>query len=803
MSNDRGQGSPPRGPQNPGAGRPLRGPQVSTTSPQRGSIDPRGSERREPERREPERREPERRDAERREPARADDLAHLYRKIADLQADCAESEARAVKAEREQSEADGMLGQMLARVAEVEGRLRAEQKLRVEGEAMAAQAGKLRASQAEMLERLQTLESQAERARLDLTHARREAATHRLAADDQLHLLAKEREDTAALLARLEREQRDREGLRARVVELDRAASERNEALARARDLQAELEAIRSSSGSRERDLSSKLEQAWVEIRHAHDSADALEDQLADVRDKLAASHTAAESARRELAAERALASEVEADVTRLELASEAGERSLSAERARAIEVESRIARLELAKETGERALAAERAHAIEIEADVARLELDREAGKRAVTAERARAAEAEANVARLELAREAGERALTEARAELARVRAAHESALLSLRESHTVELADALSERSRRERSSVDAEIAAGRRDLQTLEDALAEARRQLDLERAATAEAQSLLAGEREWVAEMEEDSLRREEDLEKTRRAQTRADAHARAAEARRTELEDTFAETERALATHRGELEALRVEAAMHRMRIGELERERELRAGLIEVNAVPAEIERLRRRVASAEARAAQMHTELADAIDEVTHLLTELERREMDTGRVRTTSLASARSLLEHVIAATRPAARPSIEPASSTPPPAASDAPPRASEAPRAAEPSDQAVDIVDEITAERRPEPAAAATVEVDIDVDLEAAPADAAPIDAAATDALADAAPSRPSAGPPPLPTTQLLSFPAAPPIVGLPALTDEDEDEMTAVVDRDAIQPPPS
>ena len=663
MSNDRGQGAPPRSPLSPTAGRPLRGPQASANAQRDRAPEPRSPDPRAP------------------APARSDDLAHLYRKIADLQADAAEAEARAVKAEREQSDADGMLGQMLARVSEVEARLRAEQKRAAEGEAALAQAAKLRGSQGEVLERLQTLEAQTERARLELTQSRREAATHRLAADDQLHLLAKEREETAELRARLEREQKEREALRARVAELDRAAGERNEATAtRARELAAELEATRHGGAARERDLTAKLEQAWVEIRNAHDSADTLEDQLTDARDKLGSALAAAENARRELAAERAQATESEADV------------------------------------------------------------------------------------ARLELGKEAGERALIDARAELTRVRAAHEGALASLREAHTVELADALSERQRRERSAVDAEISAGRRDLLQLEETLAEARRQLEFERAAAAEAQSLLAGEREWVAEMEEDSLRREEDLEKTRRAQSRADAHGRAAEARRVELEDAFAEAERALATNRGELEALRVEAAMHRMRIGELERERELRAGLIEVNAVPAEIERLRRRVASAEARAAQMHTELAGAIDEVTHLLSELERRELETARVRTQSLASARSLLEHVSAATRPVTRPAIEAATS----ARVIAP---------TEPSNQAVDIVDEITAERPPEPDAAA-----------AAP----PI----------APPPLPSAGPPPLPTAELMPSPAAPPIGGLPSLHDDEEDEATMVVQRDSVLPPP-
>ncbi len=100
MSNDRGQGAPPKGPlvshstSSQIVGRPLRGPQSSSIPAGRIVTESRG-------------------------PAsmRPDDLAHLYRKIADLQADVAEGEARAVKAERERAATDEMLGQMLARVA--------------------------------------------------------------------------------------------------------------------------------------------------------------------------------------------------------------------------------------------------------------------------------------------------------------------------------------------------------------------------------------------------------------------------------------------------------------------------------------------------------------------------------------------------------------------------------------------------------------------------------------------------------------------------------------------------------------
>lgn len=442
MSNDRGQGAPPKAPlgptpgEIPAVGRPLRGPAGAMHPPGRSAPEARGSI-----------------------PPRTDEIALLHRKIAEFEADASESEDRAVKAEREQGAADEMLGQMLARVSDVE--------------------------------------AQNERLRVDLTHARREAAMHRLAAEDALHLLAKARDETAELRARLDREQEDREALWTRIAEQDRVAGERDQAGARARELAAELDTLQQAA--------------------------------------------------------------------------------------------------------------------------------------------------------------------------------ATHERALEALRELHTTELADAHSERARRERSAADAEIAAGRRELAAVEEAFANARREIETGRAALAEAQSLLAGEREWVAEMEEDNLRREEDLEKSRRAQSRAEGYARAAEARRVELADSLAEAERTLAVGRDELEALRFEAAMHRMRVAEMEHERELSAGLIEVNAVPAEIERLRRRVASAEARAGQMHSELSGAIDEITLLLTELERRELDTARVRTTSLASARSLLDHVTAATRPVARPAIEAASS----------------------------------------------------------------------------------------------------------------------------------
>lgn len=539
MSNDRGQGTPPKAPlgspppqSSSPVGRPLRGPQSSSIAP--GRLVP---ESRIP-------------------PKRPDELAHLYRKIADLQADTAEAEARAVKAEREQTAAEELLRQMLARVADIEGRLRVEQKRAADGEAAVAQAAKLRASQSEMQDRLQTVDAQNERLRVELTHTRREASTHRLAADDQLHLLAKEREESAAL--------------RARVAALEAAASARAEALSQALSQAPEPEAPHKPGVALERDISANLEQAWVEIRHAHASADAIAEQLAEAQ------------------------------------------RGLERERA-----------------------------------------------------------------------------ATAEARAELARIRAAHEQATASLREAHTADLAEALVDRSRHDRSAGSAELTEARQSLARQTEALAEARRLLDAERAAVAEAQSLLAGEREWVAEMEEDSLRREDDLEKVRRAQSRADAHARAAEAQRAELEDALAEAERALVEARGERESLRSEAATLRLHAAELERERDLHAERIDVDAVPAEIERLRRRVASAEARSAEMHGELEAAISEVAHLLGELERRDLETARARTASLATARTRLADAVATTRPVARPAIEAATTARAPKEAAAPPEASAA------------------------------------------------------------------------------------------------------------------
>ena len=570
MSNDRGQGAPPKAPvvshttTSQIVGRPLRGPQSSSNPPGRIVTESRGAA-----------------------VMRPDELAHLYRKIADLQADVAESEARAVKAERERAATDEMLGQMLARVSEVEGRLRVEQKRAEGGAAVVAQAAQFRASQSEPQERLQAVEAQNERLRIDLTHSRREAGTHRLAADDQLHLLAKEREETADLRARLDREQQEREALRARIAELDGTAGAHHE------------------TPTRERDLSARLAQAWVEIRSAHDGRDALDAELADARNKLASELVAGDDARRELA----------------------------------------------------------------------------------------------------------------DVRADLSSARAAHERATASLRESHTVELADAIADRSRRDSGAVNAENHAGRQDLAKLEEALAEAHRQIAIERAAVAEGLSLLAGEREWVAELEEDSLRREDELEKARRAQSRADAYARAAETRRVEVEGAFAEAERAVAAGRADLEALRVEAAAQRTRLAELERERALGAGMIEVDAVPAEIERLRRRVALAEAHSAQMHGELSAAIEEVAHLLTELERREHEATRTRTTSLANARSLLEHVTAATRPVARPTIEAATAPRAPRASSPSAHAAYA-EPPVPVTPAADIVPALAATAAPEPAIAA-------------------------------------------------------------------------------------
>ncbi len=54
---------------------------------------------------------------------RSEELAALYRKIADLQAELADAEARHDQVRAESASADEMVGQMLARVSDVEARL--------------------------------------------------------------------------------------------------------------------------------------------------------------------------------------------------------------------------------------------------------------------------------------------------------------------------------------------------------------------------------------------------------------------------------------------------------------------------------------------------------------------------------------------------------------------------------------------------------------------------------------------------------------------------------------------------------
>ena len=138
MSNDRGQGAPPKAPSGgtpaatSGVGRPLRGPHSSAYPPARNVTDARGSV-----------------------PPRTDEVALLHRKIAELEADASEAEARAVKAEREQGAADEVLGQMLARVSDVEARLRVEQKRAADAEAGAPQATRSRGATGEAQQQLQ------------------------------------------------------------------------------------------------------------------------------------------------------------------------------------------------------------------------------------------------------------------------------------------------------------------------------------------------------------------------------------------------------------------------------------------------------------------------------------------------------------------------------------------------------------------------------------------------------------------------------------------------------------------------
>jgi len=150
--------------------------------------------------------------------SRGDELAASYRKIADLQAALADAEARHEQLRAASASADEMVGQMLARVSEVEARLRGALADLAQADARAAAA----------------------EGRADLG-----AREHQDARDAAAHAASASRAEVEALRARLLREQVERETLHQRVIEFTQVCEERDSALLREELMGAELDAVR------------------------------------------------------------------------------------------------------------------------------------------------------------------------------------------------------------------------------------------------------------------------------------------------------------------------------------------------------------------------------------------------------------------------------------------------------------------------------------------------------------------------------------------------------------------------------
>jgi chromosome segregation ATPase len=159
---------------------------------------------------------------------RGDELAALYRKIADLQSELADLEARHESVRAGSASADEMVGQMLARVSEVEARLRASQADLDEAEG--------RAENAEA--RAGDLASQLGAAQLDVHQLHEDLDEARLEAEAQ-------RAEIEALRTRLSREHEERESLHQRVSEFADVCQERDSALLREELIDAELGEVR------------------------------------------------------------------------------------------------------------------------------------------------------------------------------------------------------------------------------------------------------------------------------------------------------------------------------------------------------------------------------------------------------------------------------------------------------------------------------------------------------------------------------------------------------------------------------
>jgi chromosome segregation ATPase len=217
--------------------------------------------------------------------ASADDIMAMSRRVASLQAELSDTRGRLVKQEDEQAANDDALGKMLARVADVEARLRAQQK---------------RAAEAE--ERAQESEDRVEELAAEVQRLRSEAArgapdTPRSGAEPPD--VARLREELAGATRRIEAERRGaEEAARDREREREQAGSLRTK-LADLEIFQVEVEELRGTVVSLETDLarvrrdlekervtSREMERRLVEQRLEGERSRAEMNEIGSLRDE-------------------------------------------------------------------------------------------------------------------------------------------------------------------------------------------------------------------------------------------------------------------------------------------------------------------------------------------------------------------------------------------------------------------------------------------------------------------------------------------------------------------------------------
>ena len=423
---------------------------------------------------------------------RTEELAQLYRKIADLQSELVEAETRLEKARAESAGADESAGQMLAHVADVEGRLRAAQKQAEEAEQGAAEA---EARAGEMAAQLGKTRAELSSVRRELTAARAEAAAEREKLRGEFEVLHDEDEARwAELVLEVEElktqrglEQEEREKLRAQVSALAEVQGQRDKAMLREELLEADLEATRRDLGEARRQATSGQHRVDAEVLGKLQHLEQLqgEVQQASSRNKWIEKELAA--ARRQIESLRSAAEEKQA--------------SLDAAERRLVEQDMAVARATRSAEEATRGR-----NAVKDQLEAAILELDEMSREKVALAQQVTAAEAATEAQRAET--KASEDRLAELEIEremhdglAARTNQTHEADLERLRLAHAEELAQAQAEGDAR--VVLEAQLAAltGERDALATE---AQGLRQdLEATRASAADAQEQLRGAVESV------------------------------------------------------------------------------------------------------------------------------------------------------------------------------------------------------------------------------------------------------------------------------------------------------------